>query len=65
MKRCTGLFEFFVVAYLITWFFWIPLAPQNKDLIPFEVPQAFFLTGGFGPVLSTVIITIKYPGKFG
>ncbi len=65
MKRSTELFEFFVLAFLITWFFWIPLALQNKGLIPFQIPQVFFLIGAFGPALSAVIITIKYLGRKG
>jgi membrane protease YdiL (CAAX protease family) len=59
------LVEFFFYAYLITWLFWIPIILSNAGILPFTIPQVFFLAGAFGPVTSSLIVTSKYHGAPG
>ena len=62
MIRDNTLVRFYLLAYLLSWFLWIPLALSNAGLIPLDLPQALFILGAFGPAISALAVTGRYEG---
>ena len=54
--KLTSPWLFFVLAYGLSWVFWIPAALSNQHLLTFPVVLLFIL-GGLGPALAGVILT--------
>jgi membrane protease YdiL (CAAX protease family) len=58
------LVTYFVLAYAISWAFWLPLAASSHDLIPIYLPAVVFYTlAALGPVLAAVIVSGIEGGK--
>lgn len=53
----SGIVRFYVLAFLITWFFWFPLVLSNQGLITWRLPGSLFLAGAFGPVAAALIVS--------
>ena len=51
-----SLLAFFVLAFGISWAFWVPAALDNRGLISFPLPSTFPLAA-FGPTLAALILT--------
>ncbi|UMZ73746.1 CPBP family intramembrane glutamic endopeptidase [Natranaerofaba carboxydovora] len=47
--------SFFVLAYLISWTFWLPFI--------FSSTSIFWLLGGFGPLIAAVLVVFNNEGK--
>nr|MDO8086539.1 type II CAAX endopeptidase family protein [Candidatus Sigynarchaeum springense] len=62
IRRC---FLFILVAYVFTWFFWIPDALNKMGLIPVSPLTGLGFIGAFGPLVSAIIVTSVYEGKDG
>ena len=56
---------FFVLAYAFTWARWLPEAAAARGWIEFETPFWLMLLGGYGPLLSAVLLTALVSGKAG
>jgi uncharacterized protein len=55
---------YFVLAYAISWTFWLPLAASSRDLIPFNLPAVIFYNlAALGPVLAAIIVSGIEGGK--
>lgn len=48
---------YFVLAYVISWAFEIPLAASGQGWLPFHIPLAVHYLASFGPMLAALIIT--------
>jgi uncharacterized protein len=58
------LVAYFVLAYAISWGFWLPLAASSHNLIPIDLPAVvFYNLAALGPVLAAVIISGIEGGK--
>jgi membrane protease YdiL (CAAX protease family) len=52
------LVAYFVLAYAISWAFWMPLAASSHDLIPVRLPAVvFYNLAALGPVLAAIIVS--------
>ena len=51
-----SLLAFFVLAFGISWAFWVPAALDSRSLITFPVSSTFPLAA-FGPTLAALILT--------
>lgn len=55
-----------MLAYAISWLFWIPLVASSRNLIPFRLPATvFYNLAGLGPCLSAFILTKAAGGQAG
>jgi uncharacterized protein len=54
MKRTL---QFFLIAILITWIFWIPSLLSKLNIWPYDVPDWFYLFGGLGPISAALIMS--------
>ena len=55
---------YFVLAYAISWAFWLPLAASSHNLIPIHLPAVvFYNLAALGPVLAAVIVSGAGGGK--
>jgi membrane protease YdiL (CAAX protease family) len=55
---------YFVLAYAISWAFWLPLAASSHNLIPIHLPAVvFYNLAALGPVLAAVIVSGAEGGK--
>lgn len=59
------LVAFFVIAFLFTWFFWLPNALAKNGVIPSSLLTELGFVGAFGPLVSALILTAVYEGKEG
>jgi membrane protease YdiL (CAAX protease family) len=64
MEEKTGLLKryplvtYFVLAYGISWAFWLPLAASSHTLIPVRLPAVvFYNLAAVGPVLAAIIVS--------
>ena len=58
------LVTYFVLAYAISWAFWLPLAASSRGLIPVQLPaMVFYSLAALGPVLAAVIASGIEGGK--
>jgi membrane protease YdiL (CAAX protease family) len=55
---------FFVLTYILTWIFWIPLALSGQDVMagPLMIP---LVLGGFGPSVAGIIMTFRTQDREG
>ncbi|MBK9096024.1 MAG: CPBP family intramembrane glutamic endopeptidase [Anaerolineae bacterium] len=61
-----SLVVFFVLAFGISWTFWIPDALASYNLIPLRINSTVSgLLGAFGPFFATLIVTALYDGRTG
>ena len=60
-----SLVVYFVLAYVITWTFEIPLAAVKQGWISFPIPFAIHYLGSFGPLLAALIVTALTRGGSG
>lgn len=56
---------YFVLAYLLSWSVFIPIALSANSLIAAQIPLAFHYLGSFGPMISAVIVIALTTGKQG
>jgi membrane protease YdiL (CAAX protease family) len=63
LKRYS-LVTYFILAYAISWAFWMPLAASSHDLIPIDLPAVvFYNLAALGPVLAAIIVSGIEGGK--
>lgn len=62
MSRAT--FVFFILAYLLSWCAYVPLALQGQGLLS-GVPTWLHLAGAYGPFLAAFIVTVWTAGSAG
>jgi len=62
--RCDNVWCFFLLAYTLSWIFWIPasLLRQESSALPIFV---LYLLGGFGPSIAGVIMIDRSQDKIG
>lgn len=48
---------FFLLAYGIAWFLWLPLilSQTGLSLLPFAIPMPYVVAGTFGPTLAAFL----------
>ena len=63
--RGRSLIVYFILAYLITWAFEVPLAAVAQGWISAPVPFWIHYLGGFGPMLAALIVTALSEGGAG
>jgi membrane protease YdiL (CAAX protease family) len=56
---------FFVLAYVISWAFEIPLVAVKQGWIQLQIPFAIHYLAAFGPMLSALIVTTIVEGSSG
>jgi membrane protease YdiL (CAAX protease family) len=56
---------YFIVAYLISWFFMVPLALTKQGIIKWPFPFSTHYLAAYGPIISAVIVTLISSGKSG
>jgi membrane protease YdiL (CAAX protease family) len=47
---------FFILAYLLSWIVFIPIALSANGLIQGQIPLAYHYLGSFGPMLAAIIV---------
>lgn len=55
-------FKFFLVAFVLSWAYWIPCALDQAGLLPFRLPQAvisFAGVGTLGPALAALLMVFR------
>jgi membrane protease YdiL (CAAX protease family) len=58
------LVTYFVLAYAISWAFWLPLAASSHGLIPVRLPAVvFYNLAALGPLLAAIIVSGIEGGK--
>jgi membrane protease YdiL (CAAX protease family) len=58
------LITYFVLAYAISWAFWLPLAASEHGLLPVELPAVvFYSLAALGPILAAVITSNIQGGR--
>lgn len=63
--RRHSLLVYFVLAYIITWAFEIPLAAVRQGWTHLQIPFALHYLGAFGPMLAAIIVTGMTQGGSG
>ncbi len=63
--RSYPLFLYFMLAYLISWFFMVPLALAKQDFIEWPLGFSAHYLAAYGPVLSAVLVSALTSGKEG
>jgi membrane protease YdiL (CAAX protease family) len=56
---------YFVLAYLLSWSVFIPIALSANGLIPLEIPLAYHYLGSFGPMVAAIIVMALTRGRQG
>lgn len=56
---------FFVLAFGISWAFWIPIALSSQGILSFQMPFFLFVLAGYGPSLAGIIIAGLEKGRSG
>ncbi len=59
-----SLLSFFLLAFGISWAFWVPAALASRGLIPFPISATFPLTA-FGPSLAAIVLVVITEGASG
>jgi membrane protease YdiL (CAAX protease family) len=59
------LLVFFVLAYLFTWAYWLPLAARGRGLFDVQVPAFVEFIAGYGPALAAVVVAGLSQGRVG
>lgn len=65
MLRKHPLLFFFLLAYGISWSFWLPLLLAKQGMISYQPPQYFHLVGSLGPAIAALIMTRVCCGSVG
>jgi len=60
-----SLLVYFVLAYVVTWSFHIPLVLSKRGLIETQIPMAIHYLGAFGPMIAALILTALTQGLVG
>ncbi len=60
-----ALLSFFVLAFALTWAYWIPQALSSRDLLQASVPEFLAIVAGYGPALAALIVTWFVSGRSG
>jgi membrane protease YdiL (CAAX protease family) len=60
-----SLVAYFVLAFLITWTFILPLVLSALNLLPFKVSEHWHSLGALGPICAALIVTASVGGKAG
>lgn len=65
-----GLWQFFFLTILFSWFMWLPGVLRTNNLIaptqfPLSIQTAMQWIGGIGPSLAALFLTLKKQGKIG
>jgi uncharacterized protein len=50
------LLTYFVLAYLVSWFLWLPLVASSQNWISAETPFLLFYLGAIGPALAAIVL---------
>lgn len=56
---------YFVLAYAISWAFWIPISLAAQGVVEWHVPYALYYLGSFGPLASALVVTALTKGRDG
>lgn len=56
---------YFLISYLVSWLFWVPLALSQLGILWLNVPQLFFMLGGVGPITAATFLTWRALGWTG
>lgn len=56
---------YLILAYGLTWLFWIPIALTRQDYQTSPILLAVVFLGGFGPGIAGIIMTYREQGKEG
>jgi CAAX protease family protein len=64
MKR-NSLVVYFVLTYMISWSFMIPVALSAQKWVSWQVPYAFYYFASFGPFFAALIVTAVTEGGRG
>lgn len=63
------LVAYFLLAYVLSWLGWVPLALGSQRLLPFSIPSgftpAFMLLGSCGPFLAALFLVVMTQGLKG
>jgi len=60
-----SLLVYFVLAYVVTWSFHIPLVLSKRGLIEIQIPMAIHYLGAFGPMIAALLLTSLTQGIAG
>jgi len=52
-----SLLLYFVLTYLISWSFMVPVALSSRGWVNWEVPSTFYYLASYGPFVSAIIVT--------
>jgi uncharacterized protein len=65
--RSHPLLSYFVLAYAITWLFWLPVALSRSGagLLPIRLPMTLMTGGAFGPIGAAYVTTAITSGRAG
>jgi membrane protease YdiL (CAAX protease family) len=63
--RRRPLFSFFVLANLLSWVVWAPLAVAGLGWTTLRFPPYLHLVGGLGPLLAALVVTFACTGTAG
>jgi membrane protease YdiL (CAAX protease family) len=65
--RSHPLLSYFVLAYTISWIFWLPVALSQSGigLLPIRIPMTLMTGGAFGPIGAAYIMTAITSGRVG
>lgn len=60
------LIAYFLLAFLITWLFWIPMVLSSRDIIFGAIPrEAWWAVGVIGPICAALIVASQTEGRQG
>lgn len=60
-----SLIVYFILTYIISWSFMIPVALSAKEVIKWQVPYVFYYFASFGPLSAALIVTAVTEGGNG
>ncbi len=63
--RGHSLAGYFILTYLISWAFMIPVALSARGLVSWQVPYSLYYFASFGPMLSALLVTAATKGRSG
>ena len=65
LPRRYALLSFFVLAFALTWAYWIPTALTARGLLYVSIPGLLAIVAGYGPALAALIVTWRVNGTSG
>lgn len=63
--RAHSLVVYFVVTYVISWSFMLPVAASVQNWVSWDVPPALYYLASFGPGLAAIVVTALIGGRSG